>query len=141
MNGDDLFVSSEGISLPVSGLVARLKPALAGLDVGSVTEVDTKTGAVLSRMSGSAYEFSAPCALASDGTDIFVGSLAGNVITDVNPTTGAFVQLIPIPPSDSFEASSMLVSGSYLFLVENVAVINTSTNGITQLISGSAYHQ
>jgi hypothetical protein len=36
----------------------------------------------------------------------------------------------------------MVVSGGYLFLVENdpaVAVINTSTNAIAQLISGSAY--
>ncbi|MGA2521029.1 MAG: hypothetical protein ABSG81_09460 [Acidimicrobiales bacterium] len=59
--------------------------------VGSVTEIDTGTGALVGRASGSVFGFDKPTGLAVADGRIFVANSAGNTVTVLNAQTRAFV--------------------------------------------------
>ena len=60
----------------------------------SVTELSASTGALVKVISGSAYKFNDPDAIASDGTHVWVANAAGDSVTELSASTGALVKVI-----------------------------------------------
>ena len=77
LDGPDLFVANSGTDNTDN-------------DVGSVTELDASTGALVRVISGSAYQFNDPSAMVLDGRDLFVANRGGGSVTELNGSTGAW---------------------------------------------------
>ena len=59
-----------------------------------MTELSASTGALVKVISGSAYEFDGPDAVASDGTHVWVANAGGTAVTELSASTGALVKVI-----------------------------------------------
>ena len=87
--GPDLFVANEGN--PSSFFPGGAGPG----PVGSVDELDIATGSLVKVLSGHTYGFDNPIALAVVGQTIWIANGAGNSITVVSSSTGAFLRYLP----------------------------------------------
>jgi hypothetical protein len=92
----------------------------------SLTEVDAATGSLLGVVSGSAYDFDGPYAMALDGPDLFVasygGSCSGARVTELDAATGVLVRVIRGPVYGFGQPSAMAIMGGDLFVATRTVV-------------------
>lgn len=67
---------------------------MANRDGDSVTELNASTGALVKVISGSAYGFDDPDAVATDGDDVWVTNGMANSVTELGATTGRLVKIM-----------------------------------------------
>jgi hypothetical protein len=84
---------------------------------GSITELDTSTGALVRVISGPTYGFRSPDALVVAGADLFVANLEAGSITELDTSTGALVRVISGPTYEFAGPRAMVLSGHHLFVV------------------------
>ena len=68
-----------------------------GENGGTLTELDTSTGAQVMDLSASRYRFRSPSAVAVVGQDVFVANQQGASVTEVDAKSGALVRVISGP--------------------------------------------
>lgn len=70
------------------------RPNASGVDIGSITEIRASNGSPLRTVSGSAFDFADPLALAVSGSVVFVADKDANAVTEVRVANGHLVRLV-----------------------------------------------
>jgi hypothetical protein len=109
----------------------------------SVTEINpTNPATWTATFSGSAYSFSSPDAIASNGngTDLFVAN-AGGSVTELSAANGALVRVISGSQYGFSSPVAVTVDGSTLLVLNSNSVteIDASTGALIRVISGAGY--
>ena len=86
-----------------------------------MAEVDVSTDSIVKVLSGKAYQFEYPGAMALSGPDLFVSSPEGGYhdlgsVTELDISTGAVVRLLSGPAYQFYNPGAMAVSGHDLFV-------------------------
>ena len=86
------------VALAVSGhtvlvLNAGSPSATPAVD-GSITEIDARSGHLLRKVSGSAFAFDDPIALAVSGPDTYIADVGNNSVTEIDTASGALVRVV-----------------------------------------------
>jgi hypothetical protein len=102
LSGTDLFVSNSDID-----------------GNGWLTEIDASTGALVRTISGQAYRFSFPCALAIKGTHLFVVDTGSGSLADIDAATGALVSVISGPAYGFSDPHALVFDGPDLFVANS----------------------
>lgn len=89
VSGPDLFIVNLG---PQTISASPTAPA-----VGSLTEVDVATGALVRVISGPRYAFSEPRAATIAGNDLYVPNPGDNSVTEINASNGSLVRVLQGP--------------------------------------------
>jgi hypothetical protein len=112
---------------------------------GTVTS-GAPTGALVRVISGSAYQFDAPDAMAVAGPDLFVANYNSKSVTELDAFTGALVRVISSSIYQFDGPDAMGVAGDHLFVSNwgvvigsSVSELNASTGALVRVISAPAY--
>jgi hypothetical protein len=110
---------------------------------GTVTELRASTGALVTFLKGSSYQFNLPVGVASDGTHVWVANQPcvfnnvykcsnnlGNSVTELRASTGALVKVIK-GSSYRFANPNAIASDR-----THVRVVN-SNNSVTELLTST----
>ena len=98
----------------------------------SVTEVNVSTGALLKVISGPAYQFNGPHALAVIGDNLFVANKWGNSVTEVNASTGALVKVMSASGYRFGGPEAMAVAETHLFVANYGGSVTDNVPGLSQ---------
>ena len=85
---------------------------------GSVTELDTSTGALVRVISGARYELGLTDAMAASGTNLFVANFTSRV-TEIVVATGDLVRVFSDPEYAFDGPDAVVVSGHDLFVANS----------------------
>jgi DNA-binding beta-propeller fold protein YncE len=101
--------------------------------VGTVTEIDAATGALVQVLQGPTYNFVNLTAISSDGAHVWVAGYNGT-ITEVAAATGSFVKAFSDPSYGFFEPDAIVSDGTNVWVVNYGAVVefNGSTGAFVQ---------
>jgi len=109
-------------ALVLSGALLVVANAFGGYsNDGYVAEFDTATGKLVRVISGPAYRFDGPGAMAVDGAHLFVASSPSNVpgsLTEVTIATGKLVRVISGPAYRFDGPGAMAVDGAHIFVAD-----------------------
>lgn len=150
-----IFAEIASSAAPNYGLNYPEDIAISGVDAfvtnsggGSVTELNTATGALVRVLKGAAYKFGEPSMIVAKGADAFVGAADTSTITEFSVTTGALVRVIGGKSYD-FLATSLAVDGPDVFVTNfgggladvpaSVTEFNAATGALVRVISGASY--
>jgi len=89
------------------------------------------------------WGFSAPGAVASDGTHTWVANELGNSVTELDATTGAFVAVIS-RAADGFDGpDAVACDGTHVFVANyggnSVTELDATTGALVGILSGPTY--
>jgi hypothetical protein len=112
------------IDAPGDGISNPIALASSGQDLfvlngtGSVTELDTATGALMGTASGSAYGFNEPTGLAVADGDVFVANSEGDSVTVLSAADQTFVALLSGPSFAFSDPTGVAFDGSDLWVTD-----------------------
>ena len=124
--------------------VAGANLFVANLGTGSITDLNTVTGAVVTVISGTKYMIDRPSSMLSSGADLFVTNNYGNSVTELNVSTGALVRVISGTAYHFDGPQGFGLAGDHLFVANeygnSVTEVDSSTGALVKFLSGPAYH-
>jgi hypothetical protein len=126
-DGQDLFVANEGVPL---------SPPDSATHLGSVTELDTATGALVRVIPASLTGIDQPDAVYAAGPDVFVANYGGSgglgSVTQLEASSGIVLSQLSEPVSTIIRPDAMTVDGGNLF------VANKTDRSVSELDARSA---
>ncbi len=138
-------------ALVLSGALLVVANAFGGYsNDGYVAEFDTATGKLVRVISGPAYRFDGPGAMAVDGAHIFVADFgtypALGSVTEFNSSTGVLVGVLPSDKYSLDNPDGLVASGADLFVANSaegrggsVTEFNAASGALVRVISGAEY--
>ena len=127
-----LVVASSLPIAPAAPRGAAAAPLPAHHQANTTSSTNTSAAPLERVVSGAAYHFEAPDALAVSNGDLFVANGAGNSLTELNASTGALVRVVSGPAYEFSVPDAMAVSGHDLFVANNGGAIWRSRTGVAR---------
>jgi len=120
-------VSSDGTHVWVTTVTGNSEHP----SVGTVTELDASTGAVVQTIAVG----DTPKVVSSDGTHVWVANYDSNTVTELDASTGSVVRTISVPS----EPSAISSDGTHVWVTSNfyssVTELDASTGAVVQTIN------
>ena len=113
-----------------------------GIGFLAVPTATAQSAAATAPATGSASEFDSPSGLAFNGGDLWVSNLDGNSVTEINPTSGAWVDTYNDSSYQFNQPTAITSSGADLFVANaggSVTELQASNGALVRVISGSQY--
>jgi hypothetical protein len=104
-----------------------------------IRQLDIATGSIERRILGSNYGFFYPGPIASNGTDVWVGSSSS--VTEMSASDGSLVRILS-GPAYGFSVESITADSSHLWVLNStgsITELSASTGAVVQTISGAPF--
>ena len=127
---------------PSSGVVVGAHLFVTNSAGNSVTEVNARTGAYVSTISGSPYDFSDPTAIVAYENRVFVSNGTGDSLTEFTAGSGAFVRTIAGAPYGFSDPIAMTTVLGHLFVLNaggSVTEVGSAQGNLLGVSSGAAF--